>query len=70
MLVTCEIMQYKMWKLSNYTVSGTVKGQDMSMCIRGAGKRVNSFSTWYHKKVKTNLCVAMLKRNFFSFQFV
>jgi len=69
-LVTWQIMQYKVWKLSNYTLSGTVKGQDMSMCTHGAGKRVNLFSTWYQNKSKTILCVAMMKRNCFSFQFV
>ena len=70
MLVTCQIMQYKVWKISNYTQSGRVKGEDMSMCTRGVGKRVNLFSTWYEKKGKTILCVAMMKRKCFSFQFV
>jgi len=31
-------MQYKVWKLSDYAASGTFKGQEMSMCTRGAGK--------------------------------
>jgi hypothetical protein len=69
-LVTCLIMQYKVWKLSNYTARGTVKGQEVSMCIRGAGKRVSSYSTWYQNKDNANLCIAVMKRNWFSFQFV
>ena len=68
MLVTCQIMQYKVWKFSDYTARGTAHGQVMSMCTRSAGKRVNSYSTWYQNKGNTNLCVAMMKRNwsFFS----
>ena len=69
MLVTCQIMQYKVWKLSDYTARGTVKGQEMWMCTRGAGKRVISYSTWYQFKAKTNLCVVVMKRNLLSLPF-
>ena len=68
-LVTCQIIQYKAWKLSNYTARGTVQGQEMSMCTRGAGKRVNSYSMWYQFEVNMNLCVAMMQRNWFSLRF-
>jgi len=53
-------MQYKVWKLSNYTARGRIKRQEVSMCTRGAGKLVNSYSAWYQKKAKTNLGVAMM----------
>ena len=69
-LVTCLIIEYKLWKLSNNTARGTVRRQEMLMCSRGAGKHDNSYSTWYQNKGETNLCVAMMKRNWFSFQFV
>jgi len=68
-LVTCQIMQYKVWKLSDYTARGKVKGQEMLLCTRGAGKRVNSYSTWYQFKDKKNLCVAVIQRNVFSLPF-
>jgi hypothetical protein len=68
-LVTFQIKHYKVWKLSDYTARGTVKGQVMSMCTRDAGKRVNSYNTWYQFKAKTNLCVAVMKRNWLSIPF-
>ena len=66
-LVTCQIIQYKLRKLSNYKARFKVRSHEMSMCTRGAGKRVNSYSTWYKNKGNTNHCVAMLKKNWFSF---
>jgi len=44
-LVICQIIKYKLWKISNYTARDTVQGQEMSMCTGGAGKRDNSYST-------------------------
>jgi len=69
-LFTCLIIQYKVWKLSNYTARVTYRSQEMSKCTRGAGKRVNCYSTRNQSKVNTNLRVAMMKMNWFSFQFV
>jgi hypothetical protein len=43
-----------------------VQGQEMSMHTRGAGKHVNSYSTWYQFKDNMNLCVAMMQKNWFS----
>jgi len=69
-LFTCQKIQYKVWKLSNYTARVTVRSQEMSKCTRGAGKRVNCYSTWYQNKGNTNLRVSILKGKWFSFQFV
>ena len=69
MLVTCQIMQYKMGILSDFKARGIVRGQEMSMYTRGAGKRVNCYRTWYQFKAKTSLCVAMMQRNVFSLPF-
>jgi len=69
-LFTYQIIQYKLWKLSNYTTRGTFRSQEMSMCTRGAAKRVICYSTWYQNKGDTNLGVAMMKRNWLSFLFV
>jgi len=69
-LVICQIIKYKLWKISNYTARDTVQGQEMSMCTGGAGKRDNSYSTWYMNKGNTNVCLAIMKGNWFSFQFV
>ena len=66
-LVTYLIIQNKLWKLSNYTARFTFRRQEMLMCSRGAGKHANSYSTWYQNKDETNLCVAMMKRNWFFF---
>jgi len=35
-LVTYQIIQYKVWKLSDYTTRCTVRRQEMSKCTRGA----------------------------------
>ena len=35
----------------------------MSMCTHAAGKRVNSYSTWYHFKAKKCQCVHVVKGN-------
>ena len=37
--VICLIIQYKTWKLSNYTARGRVQSQEMSMCARGTSSR-------------------------------
>ena len=71
LLVTCQIMQYKVWKLSDYTARGKVKGQEMLLCTRGAGKRVNSYSTCYQfKDKKKSMCSCDSEERVFSSLFL
>ena len=61
---------HELRKLSKYKARCTFRSQEISKGTRAAGKSVNSYSTWYQNKGNTNLCVAMMQRKWFSFQFV
>ena len=65
MLVTCQIMQYKVSKLSDYTAVGTVRTRSVDV----GGKHENSYNTWYKNRINWNLGVAMMQRNWFSLSF-